>query len=88
VDASDGLGNCWSQSGSTRNKAFGNGAPVSDPLLVPDCPGIDVPRPPNASKSGLLISCVTWDPQTNTDPPGCETPAGKSWFDVPPEPQP
>jgi parallel beta helix pectate lyase-like protein len=88
VDASDSLGNCWAQTGTTPNKAFAGAQPSTDPLVVPDCPGIDVARPSNASKSGLLIPCVTWDPQANTDPPGCETPAGKSWFDVPPEPQP
>jgi hypothetical protein len=82
VDAADGLGNCWS-----GNNAFNGGQPGSDPLVLPGCPGIDVPRPPNGSKSAFLVPCTMWDPQTNTDPAGCEM-AGSSWFDVPPEPQP
>jgi hypothetical protein len=84
VDANDGLGNCWS-----GNVGFG-GNLSSDPALIQtgfSCPGLDVPRPPNSSKSAFLVPCTTWDPQTNTDPPGCEM-AGSSWFDVPPEPQP
>jgi hypothetical protein len=85
VDANDGLGNCWSM-----NKTFGGGLPSSDPpgFALPGCPGLDAPRPPNGSKTAFLVPCVTWDPQANTDPPGCETPAGKSWFEPPPEPQP
>jgi hypothetical protein len=85
VDANDGLGNCWS-----ANKGFNGGNPSSDPVgfLLPGCPGLDLPRGPNASKSAFLVPCVTWDPQSNTDPPGCETPAGQSWFEQPPEPQP
>ena len=85
VDANDGLGNCWSE-----NKGYNGAVPSSDPVgfLLPGCPGLDVPRGPNASKSAFLVPCVTWDPQTNTDPPGCETPAGQSWFEQPPEPQP
>jgi hypothetical protein len=85
TDASDGLGNCWA-----GNQGFDGSAYTADPpaVTLPACPGLDVPRPPNASKSAFLIPCVTWDPQSNTDPPGCETPAGQSWFAVPPEPQP
>jgi hypothetical protein len=84
VDASDGLGNCWG--GNTGYQ----GNPSSDPALIETtngCPGIDVPKPPDASKSAFLVPCTMWDPQTNTDPAGCEM-AGSSWFDVPPEPQP
>jgi hypothetical protein len=84
-DAQDGLGNCWA-----GNQGFDGRVYTSDPpaLTMPACPGIDVPRPPNGSKSAFLVPCVTWDPQSNTDPPGCETPPGKSWFVVPQEPQP
>ena len=88
VDANDGLGNCWVQTGPTRNRGPQGRPPTSDPALLPDCPGIDLARPSNAAKSAMLAPCPTWDPQTNTDPPGCETPAGQSWFDQPPEPQP
>jgi hypothetical protein len=85
VDANDGLGNCWS-----GNQGFDGSAYTADPpvFTLPACPGLDVPRPPNASKSAFLVPCVTWDAQSNTDPAGCETPAGQSWFEVPPEPQP
>jgi hypothetical protein len=85
VDAADNRGNCWS-----ANQGFDGQVYTSDPpaLVMPACPGIDLPRPPNASKSAFLVPCIAWDPQTNTDPPGCETPPGKSWFVVPPEPQP
>jgi hypothetical protein len=87
VDAQDNKGNCWS-----GNVGFGSalgGEPSSDPPLIQtySCPGIDSPRPPNGSKSALLVPCTDWDPQTNTDPIGCEM-AGSSWFEVPPEPQP
>jgi hypothetical protein len=85
VDAQDGLGNCWSD-----NAGFNGGQPSSDPTLIQTstaCPGIDVSRPPDGSKSAFLVPCTMWDPQTNTDPAGCEM-AGSSWFDVPPEPQP
>jgi hypothetical protein len=88
VDASDGAGNCWTSTGANRNKSSAGGQPTSDPLVLPDCPGIDLPRGPNPSKSGLLVACATWNNQDNTDPPGCQTPIGQSWFDVPPEPQP
>jgi hypothetical protein len=83
VDASDGKGNCWA-----GNQGFDGGAYTADPpaLTLPSCPGLDLPRPPNASKSAFLVPCVTWNAQDNTDPPGCETPAGRSWFEVPPEP--
>jgi hypothetical protein len=81
VDAADLLGNCWSS-----NVGPGGGAPTSDPPVLPTCPGIDVPRGPNLAKSALLVDCTNWNPQTNTDPPGCQTPADQSWFDQPPEP--
>jgi hypothetical protein len=85
TDAQDNQGNCWS-----GNQGFDGGAYTSDPpvFTLPACPGIDVPRPPNGSKSAFLVPCVAWDPQTNPDPPACETPPGKSWFVVPSEPQP
>jgi hypothetical protein len=84
VDATDGLGNCWS--GNTGYQ----GTPSSDPALIQStnaCPGLDVAHPPDGSKSAFLVPCTLWDPQTNTDPAGCEM-AGSSWFDVPAEPQP
>jgi hypothetical protein len=85
TDATDNVGNCWN-----ANEGFDGRVYTSDPppLVLPGCPGIDLPRGPNASKSAFLVPCVSWDPQSNTDPPGCETPPGTSWFAVPPEPQP
>jgi hypothetical protein len=82
VDAADFKGNCWS-----ANLGFNGATPGSDPVVLPTCPGIDAPRGPNAAKSAFLVPCTTWDPQTNTDPEGCEM-AGSSWFDVPPDPGP
>jgi hypothetical protein len=82
VDDETQLGNCWVQSGPTRNVGPGGAAPKSDPLLLPECPGLDVPRPGNSAKHAFLVPCATWDPNTNTDPPGCD------WFTLPPEPQP
>jgi hypothetical protein len=83
VDAADGLGNCWS-----GNQGFDGGAYTADPpaVTLPGCPGLDLPKPPNAAKSAFLVPCATWNAQDNTDPAGCETPHGRSWFVVPPEP--
>jgi hypothetical protein len=81
TDAVDGLGNCWS-----GNVGPGGSAVTSDPAVLPPCPGIDAFRPPNASKSALLVDCTNWNPDTNPDPPLCQTPAGQNWFVPPPEP--
>jgi hypothetical protein len=76
VDTDMANGNCWS----------GNSGPggtyTSDPLplLLPACPGIDAFRPGNSAKQAFLVPCATWNPETNTDPPGCD------WFTVPTEP--
>jgi hypothetical protein len=89
VDAQDGLGNCWVQSPANGDPNVGpGGAPAStDPLVAPDCPGIDVPRQPptGTAKSAMLAPCATWT-EENRDPPGCQTPAGQTWFEAPPEP--
>lgn len=81
-----GEGNCWA-----GNKGPGGAAPTTDPpepvwSLKADCPGAPTRLPVNAAKSAFIVSCSTYDPQTNTDPPGCEQ-AGSSWFEQPPEPQ-
>jgi hypothetical protein len=45
------------------------------------CPGLDIGfKFPNINKLLELLPCASWDPQTNTDPPGC------NWFTLPPEP--
>ena len=33
------------------------------------------------AKTASVGTCATWDPMTNTDPPGCD------WFERPPEPK-
>lgn len=71
-----GSGNCWE--GNTRH----GGEPASgDPSPLPDCPGSEVGLPVQPLKHALLVPCATWDPQTNTDPPGCD------WLRVPPKPE-
>ena len=50
--------------------------------VLPACPGLDTGLFvfPNVNKLLELLPCASWDPQTNTDPPGCD------WFTTPPEP--
>ena len=69
-------GNCWE-----NNTGFG-GTYTSDPiaLLLPACPGLDSLRTGNSAKQATLVPCATWNPEDNTDPPGCD------WFTRPPEP--
>ena len=77
VDNDSANGNCW-----TGNQGF-DGAPyTSDPpaLLLPNCPGLDAFRSGNSAKQATLVPCATWNPEDNTDPPGCD------WFTRPPEP--
>jgi hypothetical protein len=78
VDNETELGNCWSD-----NLGPNAGEPTSDPPpgpLLPACPGNDLFRPSNSDKTASLVPCATWNPQDNTDPPGCD------WFTTPPEP--
>jgi hypothetical protein len=76
VDNDTTRGNCWT--GNVR----ADGQPSSDPpaLLLPNCPGLDFFRPGNSDKQAFLVPCATWNPQDNTDPPGCD------WFTTPNEP--
>jgi hypothetical protein len=76
VDNDSVKGNCWES-----NTGFG-GTYTSDPIpmLLPTCPGLDATRPGNNAKQATLVPCATWNPQDNTDPPGCD------WFTRPPEP--
>ena len=79
VDNDTQNGNCWTQDNQGPNgQQF-----TSDPsaIALPTCPGLDLFRPGNSEKQGTLVPCATWDPTTNTDPPGCD------WFTTPPEPQ-
>jgi len=76
VDTDTTNGNCWS--GNVGPGGMFTSDPT--PLLLPACPGNDLFRPGNSSKQAFLVPCATWDPATNTDPPGCD------WFTLPPEP--
>jgi hypothetical protein len=71
-----GMGNCW------EDNATAPGRPLSkDPLVLPDCKsGGSLSPVSNASKTAMDAPCVTWNPRTNTDPPGC------TWFTTPPPP--
>jgi hypothetical protein len=75
VDTDSSLGNCWAQTGGSKNVGPNGGAPSSDPAppLLPDCPGIDLFRPGNGDKQAFLVPCATWSPE-NPNPPGCD------WF--------
>ncbi len=75
VDNDTALGNCWVQTGSTRNVGPNGAQPSSNPPppLLADCPGIDLFRPGNSDKQALLVPCATWSPE-NPNPPGCD------WF--------
>jgi hypothetical protein len=69
--------NCWS-----GNSGPNGGSPTSDPPALPACPGFDTGlfMFPNINKLLELLPCAEWNPETNTDPPGCD------WFTLPPEP--
>jgi hypothetical protein len=72
----EGAGNCWS-----GNLGAGGARPTSSPSTLPPCPGGSLFSIGNPAKQAFLIPCALWNPQTNTDPPGCD------WFVVPPEPK-
>jgi hypothetical protein len=79
VDFETQKGNCW-----TGNVGPNGAEPTGDPpvSLLPACPGLDDGfKFPNVDKLLGLLPCASWDPQTNTDPPGCD------WFTTPAEPQ-
>jgi hypothetical protein len=71
-----GRGNCWSNNEGSRGGAF-----TSDPMTLFPCPGGSADSPGNGQKQAALFSCATWDPETNTDPVGCD------WFTRPAEPR-
>ena len=78
VDIETAKGNCWS-----GNSGPDGGQPTADPPLAacrPAPASTTGSRFPNINKLLELLPCATWDPQTNTDPPGCD------WFTPPPEP--
>ncbi len=65
--------NCWS-----GNTGPDGGAVRSDPASLPACPGGENPLVTNPAKHAFLAACATWDPEDNTDPPGCD------WMNLPP----
>jgi hypothetical protein len=71
-----GKGNCWE-----GNTSGGGSKLKSDPILLPTCQLGGSISKPNTTKTAREVSCATWDPRTNQDPPGC------TWFDTPPRPQ-
>ena len=76
IDNETVKGNCWS-----GNVGPDGNAVTGDPSVLPGCPGLDNGFVfPNINKLIELLPCSEWDPQTNTDPPGC------NWFVLPPEP--
>jgi hypothetical protein len=80
VDTETVKSNCWS-----GNVGPDGGLPTSDPAPItalPVCPGVDLGlfKFPNINKLIELLPCAEWNPETNTDPPGCD------WFTLPPEP--
>jgi hypothetical protein len=68
----EGRGNCWQ----------GNTGATSDPGVLPACPEGSPFSPGVAAKQGELLACSTWNPVTNSAPPGC------SWPTRPPRPRP
>jgi hypothetical protein len=71
----EGAQNCWD-----GNAGAGGAKVTSDPPNLPACPGGPF-SPGMPAKTASQGSCATWDPMTNTDPPGCD------WFVLPPEPK-
>ena len=71
----EGGGNCWSANTGPK------GVFSSDPSKLFACPKGSRNTHGNATKQGELFPCATWDPQTNTDPVGCD------WFKRPAEPR-
>ena len=78
VDTETVKANCWSGN-------IGPNGGAADRRPAAAAAGLPRPRQrlfkfPNINKLLELLPCATWDPQTNTDPPGC------NWFTTPPEP--
>ena len=71
-----GIDNCW------RDNRAPGGQITSDPANLPTCPQGSVFQQGNPAKSAAEVPCISWDPNTNSDPPGC------TWFTTPPKPSP
>jgi hypothetical protein len=75
----EGVGNCW-----TRNRGPAGAKPTTN-VFPQKCPvsTADNPETPHGdpAKIASQAPCASWDPETNSDPPGCD------WFNRPPEPK-
>jgi hypothetical protein len=72
----EGVGNCWQGNrGPGGAQPTTNGFPLACPVETPP------PHQGDPAKIASQATCASWDPQTNTDPPGCD------WFTRPPEPK-
>jgi hypothetical protein len=73
-----GVGNCWENNETAPGHAL-----TSDPVILPTCKsGGSISPVSNPSKTAADAPCVTWNPRTQPDPPGC------AWFTTPPKPKP
>jgi hypothetical protein len=71
-----GMGNCWENNATAPGRSL-----TSDPIILPTCASGGSASPvSDPSKTAAEAPCVTWDPKTNPDPPGC------SWFTTPSPP--
>ncbi|HYP47908.1 MAG TPA: hypothetical protein VEQ61_04655 [Thermoleophilaceae bacterium] len=68
--------NCWENNRTAAGRSL-----VTNPNVLPACPGRSERLPANPDKFAELIPCASWDPDTNTDPAGC------NWFTLPSEPR-
>jgi hypothetical protein len=71
-----GLRNCW------QDNHTAPGVPLtSDPARLPTCAdGGSIDPIGNTAKVAQEVPCVTWNPQTNPNPAGCD------WFTTPQDP--
>ena len=71
----EGTGNCWrDNTGATGGEPSAN-FPLGCPAETPFSPT------GNPQKISSQLSCASWDPEFNPNPPGCD------WFTRPPPPQ-
>jgi hypothetical protein len=85
----EGKGNCWSANvgpggaAPSSNMAAVPGVPLGVPAVggLPTCSGADTFSPGDPAKTSSQATCSTWNPEDNTDPPGCD------WFTRPQEPR-
>jgi hypothetical protein len=71
-----GLRNCWEGNATAPGKGV-----TSDPPGLPTCrSGGSLNPAGNPLKLAADLPCISWNPKTNPDPPGC------TWFTPPPRP--